>query len=224
MEILKLSACPLFAGISESDLPGLLDCLGARRMKAAKGQIILPEGLPAREVGILLSGHAQLVRTDYCGNRTILLNIAAGQLFAEAFACSKAAFLPVDVLAAEDCDFLLIDCRRIMFSCSHACTFHGRMIFNLLQLVADQNLAMHQRTLITAKRTTREKLMTYLLMQAKNAGSADFIVPFDRQGLADYLGVDRSGLSAEMSKLKKEGVLDYHKSHFHLLDVPQLHI
>lgn len=78
---------------------------------------------------------------------------------------------------------------------------------------------MHQRALITSKRTTREKLMTYLLIQAKEAGSANFSVPFDRQGLADYLEVDRSGLSAELSKLKKEGILDYYKSDFRLMNI-----
>ena len=203
-------------------LTGMLGCLGARRAFARKGQYILQEGAPARDVGILLSGQAQLIRTDYCGNRTIMLNITPGHLFAESFACSKAETLPVSVAASEDCEFMLLDCRRILTTCNHACSFHNRIIFNLLHLVADKNLAMHQRAIVTASRSTREKLLTYLLMQAKEAGSADFSIPFDRQGLADYLVVDRSGLSAELSKLKKEGVLDYFRSNFRLLNVPAL--
>ena len=200
----QLRGCALFDGISSEDLPGMLVCLGARSMRAAKG----------------LSGCVQLIRTDFAGNRTIMLSIGPGQLFAESFACAKAGRLPVDVIASENCEYLLLDCRRIMTTCTHACAFHSRIIFNLLQLVADKNLAMHQRAFITAKRTTREKLMTYLLLQAKEAQSAHFSLPFDRQGLADYLGVDRSGLSAEMSKLKKEGILDYYKSDFRLLSLP----
>ena len=115
----------------------------------------------------------------------------------------------------------MLDCSRILTSCCNACAFHSRIIFNLLQIVARKNLAMHRKALITAKRTTLEKLMTYLLLQAKEAGRADFSIPFDRQGLADYLEVDRSGLSAEMSKLKKEGVLDYFRSDFRLLRLPE---
>ena len=215
----QLTGCALFDGISSEDLPGLLTCLGARSMRAAKGSIILAEGSPARDVGILLSGCIQVIRTDFAGNRTIMLSIGPGQLFAESFACAKADCLPIDVMASENCEYLLLDCRRIMTTCTHACAFHNQIIFNLLQLVADRNLAMHQRALITSKRTTREKLMTYLLKQAKEPGSANFSVPFDRQGLADNLEVDRSGLSAELSKLKKEGILDYYKSDFRLMNI-----
>lgn len=216
-----LLRCPLFDGIAEDDLQGMLACLGARHMTYAKGDVIMPEGSPAREVGALLSGRVQLIRTDYYGNRSIMLSLQSGQLFAASFACAKVERMPVSVVAAEDCEVLLLDCSRVLTMCCNACEFHSRIVFNLLQIVAEKNLALHRKALITAKRTTREKLMTYLLLQAKEEGRADFTIPFDRQGLADYLEVDRSGLSAEMSKLKKEGVLDYYKSDFRLLNVPE---
>ena len=217
----KLLAYPLFDGIAPEELSGMLGCLGARRMRCAKGEIIMAEGCAARDVGLLVAGQAQLIRTDYCGNRSIMLSISPGQLFAESFACSKAERLPVSVVATEDCEILLMDCRRLLTTCSHACAFHSRIIFNLLQIVAEKNLSLHRKALVTAKRTTREKLMTYLLLEAKEAGRAEFTIPFDRQELADYLEVDRSGLSAELSKLKKEGVLDYFKSSFRLLRVSE---
>lgn len=219
MEVLQQS--PLFAGIAASDLSGMLSCLGARAMRCAKGEVILAEGGPARDVGLLLSGRVQVIRTDYYGNRSIMLNIAPGQLFAESFACVQAAHLPVSVVAVEECEALLLDCRRLLTTCCNACEFHSRIIFNLLQIVAEKNLSLHRKALITGKRTTREKLMTYLLMQAKECGRADFTIPFDRQGLADYLAVDRSGLSAELSKLRQEGILDYYKNSFRLLQVPE---
>ena len=219
MEVLQQS--PLFAGIAASDLSGMLNCLGARAMRYAKGEVILAEGGPARDVGLLLSGRVQVIRTDYYGNRSIMLNIAPGQLFAESFACVQAEHLPVSVVAVEECEALLLDCRRLLTTCCNACEFHSRIIFNLLQIVAEKNLSLHRKALITGKRTTREKLMTYLLMQAKECGRADFTIPFDRQGLADYLAVDRSGLSAELSKLRQAGILDYYKNSFRLLRVPE---
>ena len=212
-----IQCCPLFEGIAPEDLPGMLDCLGAREARFAKGEVILREGSSARDVGVLLSGQVHLIRTDFYGNRSIMMHIAPGQLFAESFACAKAEKMPVSVLAVEDCRVLLLDCRRLLTTCSHACAFHSRIIYNLLQIVAEKNLALHRKALITAKRSTREKLITYLLIRAKEAGTAMFSVPFDRQGMADYLEVDRSGLSAELSKLKREGVLDYYKSDFRLL-------
>ena len=215
-----LQHCPLFEGIAPEDLTAMLGCLGARHISYAKGDILMDEGAPPKDVGILLKGQLQLIRTDYYGNRSIMMNIAPGQLFAESFACARAARLPASVVAVEDCEVLLLDCRRVLTSCCNACAFHSRIIFNLLQIVAEKNLALHRKAMITSRRSTREKLMTYLLLQAKEAGRADFTIPFDRQGLADYLEVDRSGLSAEMSKLKKEGVLDYFKSDFRLCRLP----
>lgn len=215
-----LMNCPLFEGLTADELSALLVCLDAHTQSFAKGQFILSEGMPARDIGILLSGEAQLIRTDYYGNRSIMLSITPGELFAESFACSKAQQMPISIAAKDDCKVMLLDCRRLMTSCCNACTFHSRIIFNLLQIVADKNLILHQRALITAKRTTREKLLTYLLLRAKEAGQDDFSIPFDRQELADYLEVDRSGLSAELSKLKKEGILDYRKSNFRLLQMP----
>ena len=219
-----LLTCPLFAGIDRADLAAVLTCLDARKRTVARGGIILSEGEPAREVGILLAGRAQLFRTDYSGNRSIIASVAAGQLFAEAFACAGAEKLPISVAAEEDCDVLLLDCRRLTASCTKACAFHSRIIHNLLQIMAQKNILLHRRALITAGRTTRDKLLTYLMLQAKEAGRTDFRIPFDRQGLADYLEVDRSGLSAELSKLRREGVLDCRKNAFRLLKLPDQHL
>ena len=102
-------------------------------------------------------------------------------------------------------------------SCSNNCAFHQQLIFNLMKNLAEKAILFHQKVEIAAKRTTREKLMTYLMFQAKKAGSNRFRIPFDRQELADYLEVDRSGLSAEISKLRKEGVLESDKNTFVLL-------
>ena len=209
--------CPLFAGISPEDLGALLDCLGAQKLSYRKGQQILSEGDPARYVGIVLAGTVQIEKTDYYGNRSILTQAAAGELFAESFACAKAAQMPVSAVALEETCVLLIDCDRITTGCSNACGFHSRLIANLLQVVADRNLQLSQKIEITAKRTTREKLMAYLLSRAKQSGSDSFTIPFDRQALADYLQVERSAMSAEISKLRKEGVLESKKNHFQLL-------
>lgn len=211
-----LHRCTLFAGIDHKDLPGLLTCLGADKLTFKKHAPVFSEGDPARYVGIVLSGSVQIVRDDYYGNRTILSRAEAGELIAESFACAGVTALPVSVLAAEDCTVLRIDCVRITRSCSNACGFHNQLILNLLQVMADKNLAFHKKLEITSHRTTREKLMAYLLWQAKSQGAASFTIPFDRQGLADYLGVERSAMSAELSKLRRDGILDFTRSHFTL--------
>lgn len=212
-----LEGCELFRDISAEDVPGLLGCLGGRRVKAGKDQIILGEGDPATHVGIVLRGAVQMIREDYYGNRSIIAYIGPGEVFAESYACAGIASLPVSFVADEESEVLLVDCRRITVTCAQACEFHSRIIYNMLRLVAGKNLVFDQKIQVTSKRTTRDKLMAYLLFRAKISGSNSFYIPYDRQELADYLEVDRSGLSAQISKLRQEGILESEKNHFRLL-------
>lgn len=212
-----LVRCPLFDGISPQNISAMASCLGAGYVRFAKGKVIFAEGDPAYQMGLLLSGSAQIVKEDFYGKRTIVARIEPAEMFGESFACAQLAAIPVSVVAAEDSEVLLMDCQRLLTVCSNSCEFHNRLIFNLLKVVATKNLMFNQKIEITSKRTTREKLMTYLNLQAKQHGSNSFTIPYDRQELADYLEVDRSGLSAEISKLRREGVLTSDRTHFTLL-------
>ena len=211
------ASCPLFDGIALSDLSAMMTCIGGKTVSTDKEQYIFREGDAATHVGLVLTGAVRMEREDYYGNRSIVAHIGPGQLFGENYACAGVAALPISVVADEASNVLLMDCRRITRSCSHACEFHSRIIFNLLQLVAVKNLVYDQKIQVTSKRTTREKLMTYLLNQAKINDSNTFQIPYDRQELADYLEVDRSGLSAEISKLRREQILECEKNRFTLL-------
>lgn len=215
LEILK--NCVLFDKIGDENLIRMLGCLGATVTSFDKKYTIFVEGSPARFIGIVLSGSAQILQVDYYGNRSILSNVGPGEVFAEAFACAEVRALPVTVVANEPCEIMMIDCSHILHTCQNNCGFHQQLIYNLMKDLAGKTIMFHQRIDVTSKRTTREKLMTYLTMQARSSGSNSFDIPFDRQELADYLEVDRSGLSSEISKLKKEGILDSRKKHFVLL-------
>ena len=212
-----LKKCPLFAGVEERDIAAMLRCLDARREQYDKGALILAAGDPATWVGVVLSGAVELQRMDYDGSRRILAHLTPGQLFAEAFACAGVEAISVDVAAVEDTEILRLDVWRITHSCSNACAFHGRLIYNLLRVVSEKNLLFHRKLEVTAKRTTRERLLTYLELCAQDSGARRFTIPLDRQALADYLGVDRSGLSAEIGRLRAEGVLESRKNEFVLL-------
>jgi len=218
MEYLSvLMTCPLFAGVAEQELSVMLDCLGAKTVRAEKNGVVFLAGDPARYVGVVLSGQVQILQEDYYGNRSILGRAGPGELFGEAFACAGVEALPVSAVAAERSEIMLLECGRITTSCCNACAFHNRMIVNLLQVMAAKNLQFHQKLQIISQRTTREKLMSYLMAQARGRQASQFTIPFDRQELADYLGVDRSGLSGEISRLKAEGVIDCHRSTFKIL-------
>ena len=214
-EVLK--KCELFRQIDAVKLMVMLKCLGAQVRKAEKNQIIFQEGDTAKYVGIVLSGSVQVVRDDYYGNRSIVANIEPAQLFAESFSCANVEHLPISVVASSDSEIMLIDCKRILTICSNTCEFHHQLVTNLLRVVSAKNLMLNQKIEFTSKRTTREKLMAYLMFQAKKNGSSSFTIPYDRQELADYLGVERSAMSAELGKLRREGALEFKKNAFRLI-------
>lgn len=212
-----LSSSSLFEGVAGADIASMLKCLQARVEKYYRDETILAEGDRADWVGVVLSGEVNVLRMDYDGNRRIISHLTAGELFGESFACAGADWLPVYVVAATDTEILRTDVRRITTTCSNACTFHSVLIRNLLKAVSEKNIRFHEKLEVTSKHTTREKLLTYLEMQARRQGTRSFTIPFDRQALADYLGVERSGLSAEISRLRSQGVLESRKNEFTLL-------
>jgi CRP-like cAMP-binding protein len=200
--------CPLFYGMEQSDLHSMIKCLNGKTVHIPKGSPVFIEGAPARFEGVVLSGTVQVVREDYYGNRSVLTILQPGELFAEAFSFAELEAMPVSVIAIKNSNVLLLDCKRVLTSCSNSCHFHSLLLKNLLQEMAQKNLALSQKIRYMSQKTTKEKLMSYLLDQAKQHGNSEFIIPFDRQALADYLGVERSAMSAEISKLKSSGQID----------------
>ena len=211
-----LKNCQLFYNIEYENISGMLACLQATTKTYKKNEIILDEGTPTKHIGIVVYGNARLERTDYFGNRSVVAIAEPGEMFAESFACTGAK-LPMDIVAETPCEIMYIDCKKIIHTCGNSCDFHNSMIYNLVKILSNKNIALNQKAQITSKRTTREKLMTFLEIQAKKHGSNTFTILYDRQTLADFLEVDRSGLSAEISKLRAEGVIENKKSTFKLL-------
>ena len=109
---------------------------------------------------------------------------------------------------------MLLNIRRVLTVCSSACEHHNRIIQNLLAELAEKNLLQNEKLTHMGQRTTRGKLMSYLSAEAQRLGRYEFDIPFSRQQLADYLAVERSGLSLELGKMQKDGLLEFHKNHF----------
>ena len=213
-----LQNCSLFKDISPEDIERMLICLKAEVISFEKEYTIMADGLPAKYIGILLSGTARVSQIDYYGNRNIIGMVESAEMFSEAFACAGVKELPVTVTAVEPCDVMFIDSNRVLHTCSGCCDFHQRLIYNLMTNLAEKIVFFHQKIEITSKRTTRDKLLTFLMNCSKQNESNSFSIPYDRQELADYLGVERSGLSSEISKLKAEGIIENNKNYFVFLD------
>ena len=211
-----LKKTSLFRGTSDEELPTLLDCLAPTTREYAKNELILRQGEDVSAVGLVLSGRAQVIEEDFWGNRSILADAWPGDLFAEAYAFLPGERLRVSVVAAEPTSVMLLDAKRMLEVCSSACRFHTRLVQNVLAESARKNLALTRKVSHMSKRSTREKLLSYLSGQALGAGSDAFEIPFNRQQLADYLCVDRSAMSSELCKMRDEGLLAFDKNRFQL--------
>ena len=209
--------CILFEGISETELKTLLLCLSARQKHFKKNRFIFNAGDKIDSIGIVLGGAVHVIREDFWGKRKILSRLEEGELFGEAFACADVKEIPVSVMAAEDSEILFVNCERIIKTCKSTCTFHAGLIKNLTLLLAEKNIALIQKLEYITQPSTREKLLSYLSEQARLAGKSMFSIPFNREELADYLSVERSAMSAELSKMKTDGIILYQKNNFELL-------
>lgn len=213
-----LKSCPLFAGINESELSLLLDCLSAVERKYEKNHFVFMADEPVTSIGVVLSGSVHVIQENFWGNRMILARVEQGSIFGEAFSCAEVKKLPVSVIAVETSVVLLIDYRKIITTCPSACAFHMGLIKNMLQILANKNVMLTQKMEFITQRTTREKLLSYLSVQSRQAGSNSFKISFNRQELAEYLSVDRSAMSNELSKMRDDGILTFHRNQFELTD------
>lgn len=212
-----LAETPLFQEIEKKDIPAMLKCLQVHSKAYPKDSLIRQEGDKADFIGMVLKGTIQILQYDYNGNRNINASFSAGDMFAEAVSCAEIPYLPFSIQAVSDCEILFFNKDNILHQCSNGCEFHNQLIQNLLKIVALKNIKLNQKLYYLSRKTTSEKLLCYLGDQAKLQHSSEFTIPFDRQALADYLSVERSAMSAEISKLQQRGVLQTKRNFFKLI-------
>lgn len=218
ISVLKNS--PLFFGIKTEEIQTMLGCLTSNEKKFNKNELVFRQGETVNAMGLVLSGRIHILKEDFWGNRIILSDISPSQMFGESFACAHTQSITVSALAVEPTIVLFLDIKQILNFCSTSCIYHSRIIRNLLSVLADKNIMLTGKIEHITKRTTREKLLSYLSAESIKAGSPVFQIPFNRQQLAEYLAVDRSAMSLELSKLQQENYLTYYKNSFHLKDNP----
>ena len=204
----------LFSGITEEEITAMLACLDTKTESFPKDTFLLRAGDTAESIGLVLSGSVLIIQEDIWGNRNILSKAGSGQTFAAAYACAPGSLLNVSVLAETPVTAMFLNVKRVLNVCPSACAHHSRIIRNLLGELAEKNLRFGEKLTHMGQRTTRAKLMSYLSAEAQRLGTCEFDIPFSRQQLADYLAVERTGLSQELGKMRSEGLLDFHKSHF----------
>ena len=218
MNFQKLSQTVLFQGTDAGETEKMLNCLGAEKKHFDKDETVFHLGDVVTSLGVVLSGSVLIENDDVWGNRTILDRVGPGGIFAETYACVPGEKLMVNVVSAEPADILFLNVGRILQTCPNSCSFHGKLIRNLLAVAARKNLNLSRKILHTSSKSIRGRLLSYLSWQALQCGEPEFDIPFNRQQFADYLGVDRSALSNELGRMQREGLIRVKRNHFILSD------
>lgn len=208
----------LFSGVGEEEIGTMLNCLQAKLCTYKKGEYVLRQGEHLDKILVLVGGKLHIQRDDYWGNRSIINMVSIGEMFGEAYVAPESGTLMNDVLAVEDSAVIFFDVKRIITVCSAACRFHSMVVQNLFFAISDKNRKLVQKLTFMTKRTTREKLVAYLSEESKRQNSSEFSIPFNRQQLADYLSVDRSAMSNELCKMRDEGLIEFEKNYFKLME------
>ena len=214
MDIHLLAGTRLFQGIREHEIEAMLTCLSAEERTYGKDAYIYRAGDVTGRLGVVMEGAVNIIKDDVWGNRKIIENIGGGQIFGETYACLKGEPLMVDVQASERSRILFMDVNRILTTCSSSCDFHNRLIRSLMYVLAGKNLMLTKKMDIITPKSLRERVMVYLSQESVKQGCRTVTVPFNRQQMADYLSVDRSALSAELSRMQRDGGISYEKNRF----------
>ena len=207
----------LFAGVAEEDLAAMLSCLKATTGSCRKGNYVYRQGERVERLSILVAGKLQIQKDDRWGNRTIVSTVEVGDMFGEEYVAPQSTVLLNDVIALEDSVIVFLEARRVLTVCSSLCRFHSRVIQNLFYAISERNRRLMLKLDHVSRRTTREKLISYLSEEAQLQGSTKIVLAFNRQQLADYLSVDRSAMCKELARMRDEGMLRFEKNTFELL-------
>lgn len=206
----------IFKGFNNFDLISIIGCMGAIEHNVKKRQIVLLAGDKPDFIAVVLSGKFHVIREDYNGNRSLLAVITPGRIFAEVLCCAGLEQSPFTVIAAENSCYMKLNFSRVIKTCSKSCANHKRLIENMTSLLAKKNIMLQRRMEILELKTIREKVMRYFESFEPPSPPPNQVInlPFNREEMADFLCVDRSALSHELIKMRKERLIDFNKNQF----------
>lgn len=207
----------LFLDMNTFEINTALYVLNARYQTFEKGEIILHAGGQTDCVCLVISGSVTIENNDMWGNRTILNIVDSDDFFAETYAILKDETMMVDAVANEQCAIMFLRIGGLFGSGFEGQPWSNKLVRNLLMISANKNLILSGRSFHISPKTARGRIMAYLNSVSLKKHSKVFDIPFDRQQMADYLNLERTALSKELSRMKREKIIDFKKNHFEIL-------
>lgn len=207
---------PLFAGINEGEIVSMFGCLGAYIKAYKKDEITILPSDKVKCVGLILKGRIHMVKENEDGNETLLIDLKAGDLFGETFACGTQQDSSMTYRAAADTEALFLPFSKVLNVCTVSCPYHHRLTENMVKMICEKNVRLMEKVEVISRKTLRDKIMSYLEIQSEKQGSRKFDIPLGRVDMAEYLCADRCALTRELSKMQEEGLIKYEKRTFEI--------
>ena len=199
---IRLPSCPLFEGIAPEALLEELARLQAAERKYKAGETLLAAGSPTSRMGLVLEGELHAILPLPQGRQLLQSRLLRGELFGQLLALDGERESPVTVTAHTPCRVLWIPMKNLL--AGGGTPSSARLLSNLCRQLSSAYFSLQRRLICLTQPTLRERLLYYLRTECYTQGSRTVRLPFDRAGLADYLGADRSALSRVLSGLRQK--------------------
>lgn len=218
----SLKKTPLFNGIDENELLTMLKCINPKIVSYKKNDYIALAGEKFNSLGVIAEGEASISMENAAGNRIMMAILKAGDMFGEMLVFSKLSAWPANVQAQEPCTVFFLQREKIIGECEKMCSWHRTLIQNMLVIISERALMLNKKLEYLSIKSIRGKLSKFLLEESKKAGSVTFMLPMNRNELADFLNVSRPSMSREMCLMRDEEIIDFHLSSIKILNVNAL--
>lgn len=220
MEIFKeLKKNPIFKDFNDGQLSAILDCFSVEIKEFDKNQSIFQQNQPIEKIALILRGEANVEHIDIFDNQSIILNLKAGDFFGLEETYAERSIFLNSLIACEKSVVAFFDSNKFVFPCQNNCKHHQALLKKIINYISSRNLMLIDKIKHLSQKGIKEKVLSYLQSQSKMAQSPYFDIPFNKTELANYLSVERSALSTVLSRLKKEGVIDFEKKRYHIKQI-----
>lgn len=220
MDIVFFQRSQIFEGMSAEEIKSTLDYLNVFKRSYEKHDLVLRSGSPTKFLGLIEKGSVIVERNDFWGNRTVITSFSENEYFAEAYALNPRAVVPVDIVANSNSSIIFLEIANVYNMADSSA--RNKLLSNLLKISVGKNMYLSNRTFLLSSKSVRDKILAYLNNVRLQKGTNEFDIPFDRQQLADFLNIERTALSKELSRMKSEGLIEYRKNHFILLSTEDM--
>ena len=208
----------LFSGLSAEDISLFIQHSNPFFENIQKGQTFQLPNEHMRMIGLVFKGNIQIFSVGYDGSRTILKSIREGETSGILYSTLDYYNSVIELTADTDAFFLLIDPNSIFIVEKSLAVIQHNILVNLLASQRQVFIDISQHMVILSQRSIRDKVLKYLQITSNRVHSYSFKIIFSREELASYLAVDRASLSRTLGELKKEGIIDFKKNKFKILD------